>query len=746
MNASSTEPLTTFERTRAQRLYYVFSTLNGISFKLLAGSIVTLYALRLGAGNTLIGLFESFMYLSLAFLVAGKPLVARFGAIRVMGAFWALRYLAMAPAVLTALPAIRANPTLAFVLLGFGVLGFHTAKGIGTAGDKLIIGGVAGDKDRGAFLSRIQSLNQSFSLGVWLVMGLVMGRNPPAQTYALFFGAGIVIGLVASWTLLQLPEPRGVESGFTEPLLPAVRRGLAAVGFRRFIAVFFVTTIVQSATGPFLIVFFKRLYQHTDASVVYITLLGGLGVMAMAVVAGLFMDRVGAKPLFFAFAVITLLTLLPVFGLPARPTPLLFWLVPGTVFFLYQLGAVGMSNCAQDYFYATVAPENRLNLGVVYNVTAGIAGFAGAFGGGLLLDGLQTAAAVAPAAAFRLYFAALALLLVAVSLMILRLPDIGAFSVLNTLSLVFSPRDIRAVVLLRRLGRYRSIAQEQATIRELGESPSVVSVKDLLARLSSPSFAVRSAALNALRSAPIVPAVTQALIKEVREHHFTTAHIAAEILGNWGISDAIPVLREALASEDFLLVSRAMVALAKVADRRSIPQTRRILIDTDNPTLIIHAARAMVLYHDPFVIPALLDKLEPKSAPFVRDEIILAVAEIAGLSDWFYPLYCVFLTNEAAGVQEMRSSLSPQILDGPAGQLLANVLRGGPPFVSAALQTLESVATTDQQVDVAAFLVAALHRESLAGMPRFRFLVAGAAIWFAVRAGREAGGGTDAEG
>jgi len=731
VKAPPVDPLTSFERVRAQRLYYVFSTLNGISFKLLAGSIVTLYAIRLGAANTLVGLFESFMYLSLAFLLAGRPLVARFGAIRVMGSFWAVRYLAMTPALLTALPAIQADPTLTFILLGFGVLGFHTAKGIGIASEKPILGEVAGDKDRGAFLSKIQSLNQSFSLGVWLIMGLVMGRNPPPQTYALFFGAGIAVGLAASWTLLQLPEPRGVESGYTEPLLPAIKRGFAAVGFRRLIALFFVMTGAQSMAGPFLIVLFKRLYQHTDASVVYITLFGGLGVMAMAVLAGLFMDRVGAKPLFFAFAVTTALTLVPVFVLPAHESGLLFWLVPGAVFFLYQLGAVGMSNCAQDYFFATVRAEDRLNLGVVYNVAAGLSGFIGAFGGGLLLDALQTALRLSPEATFRLYFALLAALLVVVSLMIRRLPDIGAFSVLNTLSIIFSPRDIRAVLLLRRLGRYRSIAQEQATIHELGQSPSLMSVEDLLARLSSPSFAVRSAALNALRSAPIVPAATKALITEVREHHYTTAHTAAEILGNWRIADAIPALREALGSEDFMLVCRAMVALAQVSDRRSIPHIRRILIDTANPRLIIHAARAMVLFRDPFVIPALLDKLELDSAPFVRDEIVLAVAEIAGMSDWFYPLYCVFLENEAAAVQEMRLTLHPKALEGPAEQVLANVVLGGPSFAAAALQTLQSAATTDRQVDVAAFLVAALHRESLVRLVRFRFLVAGAAIWFA---------------
>ena len=726
-------PPSSLERRRTQRRYYTFSVLNGIAFKLLAGSIITLYALRLGAGSTLVGLFESFMYLSLAFLVAGRPLVARYGAIRVMGTFWALRFLAMAPVLLTAIPAVRANHLLTFALLGLGVLGFHTAKGIGIAAEKPILGEVAGEKDRGAFLSRIQSLNQSFGLGVWLLIGLVMGRNPPPQTYTLFIGAGILVGLAASWVLLRLPEPRGAEAGYTEPLGPAVRRGFAVVGFRRLVGLFFVMTVAQSAAGPFLIVCFKRLYQHTDASVVYITLLGGLGVMVMAVVAGLLLDRVGSKPLFFTFAVTTALTLVPIIVLAPRTAGPLFWLVPGAVFFLYQLGAVGMSNCAQDYFFATVRPGERLVLGMVYNVTAGISGFLGAAGGGALLDLAEGSLGLSSVSTFRLFFVAVAALLLWVSLMIRRLPDIGAFSILNTLSIIFSPRDMRAVLLLRRLGRYRSIAGEQATIRALAGSPSLVSVDDLLARLKSPSFAVRSAALNALRGAPVVPAVTQALIKEVKEHRYTTAHVAAEILGDWRIAESVPVLREALLGDDFPLTGRAMVALAQIGDRHSMPEIRRILKETDNPRLIILGARAMVLFRDPFVIPVLLDKLEPESAPFVRDEIVLAVAEIAGFSDWFYPSYCVFLESAAAGVQELWSTFPPESLDESVRQMLGNVIRGGPIFTASALQALAAGAETDRQIDVAAFLVAALRREPLVDLERFRFLVAGAVIWFAGR-------------
>jgi hypothetical protein len=719
--------LSSGELERARRSYYLHSILNGISFRLLAGSIITLYALRLGAGNTFVGLLSSFMYFSMVFLLVGRPLVARLGAVRVQATFWALRYIAMTPALLTVIPSVRANVPLTFSLLALAVFGFHTSKGIALAGQNTILGLVVGQKDRGAVLSRVQSMNTTFSIIAWLLVGVALGREGPLGVYAAIFAVGILFGLGSSWVLSHLPEPRDAEAGSAERLLTSLRRGLENEGFRRLTVVKFLKNLFLGMTGAFLIVQFKRVFLHPDSDVVYITLIGSLGVIAMAAVAGFLMDKVGAKPLFFTFSVMTALTLLPIVAGPVANRGFLPWLIPCIVFFFYNMGSMGMNNCSQDYFFATVRPEERLNLGVVFNITAGIAGFLGSVGGGVILDLMLSGSRLSEAAVFRIYFAIMFAALLVVSLFIFRMPDIGAYSILNTLSILFSPRNLRAIRLLRRLDRSRTVHEEQQTIRALAVSPSSVSVDDLLAKLKSPSFAIRSEALNALRNHPVDPRIREALVDEVRDHQFTTAYVAAEIAGGQGIAEAIPALREALGSDDFMVSGKAMISLAQLGDRESLPVIKKLFEDTTNPRLIIHGARAFAQFRDPDLIASLVAKLEPQIAPFVRDEIILAIAEIAGMGDWFFPLYSKFLERKLAGTVELRAQLA-----GAAPELgvLAQEVAGEPAvFAVTVKRVLHASPLFINGRNFTETFAAALRKENLLNLSRFRFLVASLYVW-----------------
>ena len=54
-----------------------------------------------------------------------------------------------------------------------------------------------------------------------------------------------------------------------------------------------------------------------------------------------------------------------------------------------------------------------------------------------------------------------------------------------------------------------------------------------------------------------------ALINELRQHGSTTAHLAADLAGQKGITEAIPTLRESLGSQDLFLASKAMEALGR---------------------------------------------------------------------------------------------------------------------------------------------------------------------------------------
>jgi HEAT repeat protein len=275
------------------------------------------------------------------------------------------------------------------------------------------------------------------------------------------------------------------------------------------------------------------------------------------------------------------------------------------------------------------------------------------------------------------------------------------------------------------------VDDERSMIRELGKSPSKVAVEDLLTKLRSPSFSVRTEALAALRLHPADHAVAKALVKEITDHEFTTAHIAAETIGAKLIREAIPALRAALASEDFMLCGKAMVSLSELGDRESLPRMREVFAASSNPRVIIHGARAFANYRDPRTVAPMVHKLEPTIAPFVRDEIILAIAEVLGIGKRFYPAYILFLERHLAGTAELleltlasqadHRALVLETTGDPAvfSSAAHRVYRGSPPVVAG--------------IDLAAIILEALENPTILGLVRFRFLVAAIAVMLETR-------------
>ena len=67
-------------RRRGQHRFHVFTAFNVLSFNFLSGSIVTLYALRLGADALFVGLLAALVHVAEVMPPFGKGLVRRFGA------------------------------------------------------------------------------------------------------------------------------------------------------------------------------------------------------------------------------------------------------------------------------------------------------------------------------------------------------------------------------------------------------------------------------------------------------------------------------------------------------------------------------------------------------------------------------------------------------------------------------------------------------------------------------------------
>ncbi|HAP55966.1 MAG TPA: hypothetical protein DCQ16_08805 [Spirochaetaceae bacterium] len=230
---------------------------------------------------------------------------------------------------------------------------------------------------------------------------------------------------------------------------------------------------------------------------------------------------------------------------------------------------------------------------------------------------------------------------------------------------MFSPRDLRAFDLLSKLDRSSAPDEEVRIIQEIGQSASFHTQEELLDYLHSPSFEVRMQALLAIEQMPRLSSqLIRPLMQEIELHPFTTAYVAARILGTHQKSEALPVLRKALEIEDYILQGSSLIALAKIGDRDSIPMVESMLMRNTNPRVKISAAYALQLFNSRDSLPVLVSSLRKDDpAAFVSDEIILAIAGIIGIMEEFYPLYSAFGEDETNGLALLESSAKDIIAD-----------------------------------------------------------------------------------
>jgi hypothetical protein len=185
-------------RRRGQRRFQLFTCFNVVSFNFLSGSIVTLYALRLGAGTLLVGLLAAFIHVAELMPPFGKSLVRRHGAVRVMGVSWITRYVMMVPLLLAPLFMRQGGSAgIGLALCVASALGFNIARGIGITSNNPIVGAITSQQDRGAFLSRNQLIIQAVSIATGIATALILQAGSDAEAsgrYSIIIGTGIAAG------------------------------------------------------------------------------------------------------------------------------------------------------------------------------------------------------------------------------------------------------------------------------------------------------------------------------------------------------------------------------------------------------------------------------------------------------------------------------------------------------------------------------------------------------------------------
>jgi hypothetical protein len=230
-----------------------------------------------------------------------------------------------------------------------------------------------------------------------------------------------------------------------------------------------------------------------------------------------------------------------------------------------------------------------------------------------------------------------------------RLTPLGALPFRGALEVIFSFRDLKAITLLDRLNRASDSREEEDLLAQLHESPSQLAIKGLLVRARSPRLAIRMESIRAMESLKTLGEdAEKALIEDLAHNPYTTAYISARILGNHGVFGAIPILRELAESEDYMLAGEAMLALARLRDDAFLPSIEEIIMRTQNPRLKIMGVEAFGIYGSLNAIGVLLDILKSADPPpYLRDEVVLALASILDIQNLFYPILVRFLEDQS---------------------------------------------------------------------------------------------------
>jgi len=656
--------LSPYRLGKARLAYNYFNVYNAISWNLLVGIIITLFALRLGASSTFIGLMSAGFYISLFFLPFGKILAKRFPIISIFSFTWTGRSLCMILAAVAPFVDYAGYRKTALLLIMLGVLLFHLFRGVGMIGNNPVLSLLASGPDRGSYMTQIQIINSSIGMFGSFLIAMVLGMNPPIFVFSILLGAGVVTGVISGYMIKNVPEPPRQKDGQGMKLPEIFKEAFSQDHLKAFIFIFFLVVLVSGVTRTFVVVYAREVFAHNDGLISLYSVFGGLGYLMAGLAVKFLVDRIGAKPLFLVSVILGIVSLIPVIFFPyaavENMTGAILFLV--FLFFMLNFGFLGSEGIAQTYFLGLVPSEKMLDMGILYFFILGIAGASGTFLAGLLID-LLLFLNITPFIAFKILFILMFVLAAAALLRQNKMKPLGSLPLTDALEVIFSFRDLRAISLLDKLNKAEDSHEEKVLLGALYETPSHLAIDGLLESARSPKLTTRTEAIRALEKLKkLSKKAEKALLDDISNNHYTTAYISARILGRHNCADAAPKLRELAESEDYMLAGESIIALARMKDEDFRASIEKIILDTKNPRLIIMCAEALGIYHNCESVPVLLEILRRENIPsFLRDEIILEIAEITGTQKKFYKILARYAADNslssALAADEVESTL-----------------------------------------------------------------------------------------
>lgn len=272
-----------------------FSFFNAVSFQIVLGAPVILYAKSLGASSLMLGTIAALTPLLTTLQLVAARFLHRTGYRRFALAGWGVR--TFFTACVVAVPLLPdASPRTRLIVLVASLFFFNLLRGFASGAWLPWLTALLPEKVRGRFLSRDQAFMHLGCLTALLASAWVMAGRTDPRDYAVVFGIGFIAALVSLWFIRRIPEVDSPEerrrSGVAVPWAAMLRFPPFArlLGFTTFYMA------VIGSLGVFTVEFLVTRQKFTESTILLLGGMAFIGALAGLGLTGPRLDATGSKP------------------------------------------------------------------------------------------------------------------------------------------------------------------------------------------------------------------------------------------------------------------------------------------------------------------------------------------------------------------------------------------------------------------------------------------------------------------
>ena len=372
---------------------FSFSAFNALSFQIVLGSPMILYARTLDASATVLGIIAGMMPLLVIFQIPAANHINRIGYRRFVLAGWSTRVLFIFGLALVPLTSGFLDVANRLALLLALLFCFNLSRGISSCAWLPWITQLVPAEMRGRYLARDVAVQNLASFITFLVAAFTLSGATQAWQFAALFAFSAFMGTISLAFLKRIPDvpiPETVKTSQTPvPWLEMIR----FTPFRKLLRAAVAWSVAYGGISAFTVAFLKANSGLSEGQILLISSVAFLGGVSSLWLLGSRFDRVGSKPVLGAAGVDWLLVWVgwgALAGGGLRPNLGLILLLQFVMGLL--AAAVSMANnklamgivpaLGRNHFFAIFS--------VVSNVTLGLAPIAW----GLLIDAVGDRAPV----------------------------------------------------------------------------------------------------------------------------------------------------------------------------------------------------------------------------------------------------------------------------------------------------------------------------------------------------------------